>query len=221
MTRRRWRRPAWDDVRAALLLAVVVVHGFAAAPLARSANRKRYDLPLARDELGRIATLAGRFGIDSSADQLADAAYKVVKAQSGLRNAVLAPFANVLELTGTGQAWGLFTYPDRFPARLVVEGRPAEGEWRRLYASLDPNATFNRDKFVYRRIRGVYDGNSDKAGRAWNPFVSWVAMEVFAAYPDVDEVRVKFRGIHTYEPGEAAETLVESGERAMRVRRRP
>ncbi|MSQ03157.1 MAG: hypothetical protein EXR71_14920 [Myxococcales bacterium] len=221
MTRRRWRLPPWDDVRAALLLVVVVVHGFAAAPLARSASRRRYDLPLARDELTRVATLAGRVGIDTSADQLADTAYAVVKTQSGLRSAVLAPFADVLELTGTGQAWGLFTHPDRFPARLVVEGRPAAGEWRRLYASLDPDATFNLDKFVYRRIRGVYDGNSDKAGRAWDPFVSWVAMEVFAAYPAIDEVRVKFRGIHTFEPGEAAETHVESGERAVRVRRRP
>ncbi len=217
---RRWH-PPWDDVRAVLLLGVVVVHGFAAAPLARSASRKRFDLPLARDELARLATLAGRVGIDTSAEQLADSAYDVVRAQSGLRNAVLAPFADALELTGTGQAWGLFTYPDRFPARLVVEGRPAEGAWRRLYASLDPNATFNRDKFVYRRIRGVYDGNSDKAGRAWDPFVSWVGMEVFAAYPEIDEVRVKFRGIHTYEPGESAEALVESGERAVRVRRRP
>lgn len=213
--------PSWEDLRAALLLVVVLVHGFAAAPLAHTADRRRFDHPLARDELARLADLAGRVGIHTDAEALAELAFAQVRAEVALRDAVLSPFRRTFLWTGTGQAWGLFTHPDRFPARLVIEGRPRGGEWRRLYAAHDPDATFLKDKLTYRRIRGVYDGNSDRGGRIWDRFCSWAAVEVFAAMPEIDEVKVKFHSIHTFEPGEGPDAIVEEGERGVRVRRRP
>lgn len=210
-----------EDVRAALLLVVIAVHGFAAAPLARSANRETLNLRFATDELTRLQAALAPLGLRPGVDTLGDLAFEVASFQARLRSAGLAPVQGFFRLTGTGQAWGLFTYPDRFPARLVVEGRPADGEWARLYASLDPDATFNGDKLEYRRIRGVYDSNSERARATWDPFVSWVAAEVFRADPTADEVRVSFQQIHTYEPWESGRVLVEEGEHSARVRRRP
>ncbi len=201
-----------DDVRAAILLVVVGVHGFAAAPLAHRAIRANLDLPVARDEFERLQALGDHLGLHYELDELADAAYAASLAERDFRTAGLAPFAELFRLTGTGQAWGLFTYPDRFPARVIVEGRGKGGEWRRLYASLDPDATFDRDTFVYRRIRGVYDNNSETPGATWDAFCTFAAREAFGAYPDVDEVRVSFQRIHTREPGES-EAPIEEGER--------
>ncbi|GDX82178.1 hypothetical protein LBMAG42_39890 [Deltaproteobacteria bacterium] len=212
---------SWEDVRAALLLVVIAVYGFAAAPLAHSANREKLSLPFATDELTRLQSALAPMGLHPEVEELADVAYRVSSFQADLRRTGLAPFQDFFRITGTGQAWGLFTYPDRFPARLVVEGRQASGGWIRLYASLDPDATFNEEKLVYRRIRGVYDANSERARATWDPFVSWVASEVFRAEPGVDAVRVSFQQIHTYEPWEHAEVLVEEGGYSARERHRP
>lgn len=200
----------WEDARAAILLVVVGVYGFAAAPLAHHASRRGLDLPLAHDEFVRLQALAAGLGWDLSISDVAESAFAVSSFEADLRRAGLAPFRGFFRVTGTGQAWGLFTYPDRFPARLLVFGRPKDGEWHRLYTSLDPEADFAREKFVYRRIRGVYDQNSEKPGATWEPFVSWAAREVFAAYPEIDEVQVMFQRIHTHEPDEA-DNVVEVG----------
>lgn len=210
-----------DDLRAAVLLLVVAVNGFAAAPLARGANRSTLRTPLATDEFTRLQAAVASLGWHPEVEELADIAFAIAHFEAEARRIGLAPFHPWFRLTGTGQAWGMFTYPDRFPARLVVEGRPIGGRWTRHYASLDPEATFAREKFVYRRIRGVYDASSQRPSTTWDPFVSWVAAEVFRTNEDIDEVRVKFQVIRTYEPGEEATELREEGDRSARERRRP
>ncbi len=210
-----------DDVRAGLLLVVLVPNLFASLPLARSAARKNFDTPLARDELARLREVTAMVGWEPSHDELADLLYDIANAEADLREVVLAPARPFFRITGTGQAWGLFSYPDRFPAQLVVESRSGAGDYALRYASLDPEADLGADKFVYRRVRGVYDGNSEKSGRTWDPFVSWAAGEVFAADPTATEVRVSFRRLRTFEPGEADTTLRVEGTRGARTRRRP
>lgn len=211
----------WDDARAAILLVVIGVHGFAAAPLAHHARSRDLRQPLVRDEFSRLQAALATVGVHVEVEDLAEGAYALSVFESDLRRAGLAPFRSVLRLTGTGQAWGLFTYPDRFPHRLWVRGRAEGGAWTPLYVSLDPDADFNEEKFVYRRIRGIYDNNSDRQGPTWDAFCTWAAREVFAAYPEIDEVEVSFQRIYTHEPGEAA-TVVEEGKRhGLRVRRRP
>jgi hypothetical protein len=210
-----------DDLRAALLLVVLVPHGIAALPLAHSASRKNFQSPLARDEFARLADMTAAVGWHASAEELAELTLSVAGAQVAVRNGLLAPFRPLFRITGTGQAWGLFTYPDRFPAQLVVESRTTTGEYRVRYAALDPEFTLAAEKFAYRRVRGVYDGNSDRAGETWDPFVSWAAGEVFAADPTAYEVRVMFRRLRTFEPGESDTNRRVDGTRAARVRRRP
>ena len=209
-----------DDLRAALLLAVVGANTLEALPLARSAKRENLDKEGARDEIARWQRVLARVGLDYTHAELADGAFAFASGGVALRGWLAGPFEPIFDLTGTGQNWGLFTHPDRWPARLVIEA-DAGGEWQRLYASLDPAHDFRGVAMVYRRMRAVYDGQSEKAGRAWDAFASWAAGEVFAAYPEVSRVRVKFIRLRTFEPGEAATVLEEEGDRFPVVRYRP
>lgn len=209
------------DFRAALLLVIITINGISAAPLARKADRKALERPLAQDEIKRWQGIASSVGIELSTADLGEFSYQWAKFGLEIRKFFLDPLKPAFRITGTGQAWALFTYPDRFPSRLVVEARRTGGKWVRLYAALDDDAAFLREKLVFRRMRGVYDSSSEKVANSYDPFCSWMAAEVFAAYPDYDEVRVLFQRIHTREPHEAADTLEVEGEKHVRKRTRP
>lgn len=208
------------DLRAAVLLAVVFVNTVEALPLPRSVRRENYEKAGAQDEIARWRAGLTRVGLDYTEAELTDAAFALAEAGVSARKWLTGPARPIFELTQTGQNWGLFTHPDRWPARLVIEAQEGN-EWRRLYASLDPEHEFRADALVYRRVRAVYDGQSEKGGRTWDRFASWAAAEVFAAYPEVDTVRVKFIRVHTFEPGESATVLEEVGDRFPEIRRRP
>lgn len=209
-----------SDLRAAILLVVLGINGIAAAPLARKADRKALKRPLAMDEIGRWQKILGSVGLEVSTDDLGELSYQWARIGLDIRKFFLDPVKPLFRITGTGQAWALFTYPDRFPARLVIDARPKDGLWVTVYAALDNEHTFAREKLVYRRTRGVYDSSSEKIANSYDPFCSWIAAEVFAAYPHYDEVKVRFQRIHTREPHEAADTLEVEGERHVRLRSR-
>lgn len=208
------------DLRAALLLAVVFFNTVEALPLPRSAKRENYEKAGAQDEIARWQAALARLGLDYSPAQLTGGAFALAESGVRIRKWLTWPARPIFELTQTGQNWALFTHPDRWPARLVIEAGE-EDDWRRLYASLDPEHDFRADALVYRRVRAVYDGQSEKAGRTWDRFASWAAAEVFAAYPEVDTVRVKFIRVHTFEPGESATVFEDVGDRFPEIRRRP
>jgi hypothetical protein len=208
---------SWVRVRAALIALGVVVHGFAAAPLPRSVKRSQMDTPMAKEELGRWVAVAARVGVEITIPELADWMTSTGAVAASARKAVMAPFGPWFRLTGTGQGWGLFTYPDTFPHRLTVEVREGRS-WRTVYAGLDPDATWMRPQLAYRRVRAVYDGNTDKVGPSYEPFVDWVAAHAFADFPDAKQVRVGFVRTHSTMPGEAADPEVAA--RLLRVRSR-
>lgn len=211
-------RPRLADLRAAAILVMLAVQAVGALPVPPAV--RAHD-PNVRDEATRVGALFAALGVDTGGEAVARRTRTVVERYAAARAVLLDPLRPFFRLTGTGQAWGLFAYPDRFPVRLVVEGRAADGEWVRLFAAQDPDATFAAEVFTYRRIRGVYDANAERGTRVWERFCTWAALEVFAARPDLDEVRVSFRRIHTYEPHEGPDVIVEEGEGGVRVRRRP
>ncbi len=211
---------SWDDARAALLLGVIVVNAVAALPGFPGLRRANFDHPSARDELGRISAVGADWGIEFDPDTLADALYTAADTHRRARAAVLRPLRPWFVYTGTGQSWGLFTYPDRFPSRLVVQGRTADGPWERLFVAHDSNTAFDEGAFTYRRVRAVYDGHADRSDRTWERFCTWAALRVFVARPDVVEVRVSTLELHTREPGEANAAVVEGVERGVQLRSR-
>lgn len=194
----------WRAIRAALLLVVIAVNLFAAAPLPKSVKRSQYDTPMAKEELGRWVDLLAGVGVHATRDELIEVSYTSGAALAAVRRAGIAPFDTIFRVTGTGQGWGLFTYPDSFPHRLTVWARSGkESAWQVLFAGLDPKHDWNADVFTYRRIRGVYDSQTSKPGSSYDAFARWVAERAFADFPNADQVRVGFVRAHITEPGRA------------------
>ena len=192
----------WAHVRAALIAFALVAYGIPALPLPRSIKRAQFDTPMASEEMARWSRLVGAFGIERSGAQLADLFFAVGTVAFEARREMVAPFRDFYRVTGTGQGWGLFTYPDSFPHQLCVDIRRGAGGWVPVYAGLDPAADWNRSRLVYRRIRGVYDGSTEKPGLSYANFVDWIAGEAFTDFPEAEAVRVSFLRAHHTRPGE-------------------
>jgi hypothetical protein len=192
----------WAQARAALIAVALLVNGLLALPLPKSVKRSSFDTPIAKEELDNWVDLLAVAGVRTTRDALADHLTAYGKQTSALRSALVKPMKPWMRVSGTGQAWGLFTYPDTFPHRLVIEGRPsATAPWQTIFAGLDPEHDFLASVFTYRRVRGVYDGNTDKPGSSWRNFTKWAADRVFEAYPEHQEVQVGFVRFHTVAPG--------------------
>jgi hypothetical protein len=134
------------ELRAAGLAVVLLANLAVALPLPKSVKRSNFDLPVAREELSKLSAVLGVFGAPPTHDALADFLYASGKPLVGLRAALTAPTKEPFRILGMGQSWGLFTYPDTFPHRLVVDARSER--WARVYAGLDPEHTFLREIFA-------------------------------------------------------------------------
>lgn len=191
--------------RGALLALVLVVEGILAAPIPHSMKRSSLDEPIAREEIAAQVRILDGLGISVTTDQLADALYRSGAAWASAYHAVIDPVEPLLRVTGTGQGWGLFTYPDTYPHQLVVDVRRSRsGPFVTLYAGLDPEHAWKRDILAYRRVRGVYDGQTAKPGASWNNLTKWLAGEACAEDPLVSAVRVSFTRFHTVRPDQPA-----------------
>lgn len=187
-------------LRAILIALALLVNGIAASPLPKSVKRSQFTSEVGVEELDRWVGILGGVGVTVTRKDLGEQLYTVGKFFTDLRRSLLGPFGTWFRTTGTGQGWGLFTYPDSYPHQLVIEVRKAGGDWRPVYAALDPDATWRRSTFVYRRVRGVYDGNTQKPGASYDNFVARVGEQALAEFPDEAEVRVGFIRTHSTMP---------------------
>ncbi|MDP2306016.1 MAG: hypothetical protein Q8P18_08310 [Pseudomonadota bacterium] len=194
-----------DHVRAVVIALVLVVNGLAASPMPKSVKRSHFETAIAIEELDRWVGILGSVGLTLTRPELTEHTYAVGKFFAELRGTLVGPFKGWFRVTGTGQGWGLFTYPDSYPHQLVIEVRSAsgagpEGEWRTVYAALDPDAAWHRSHLVYRRVRGVYDGNTRKPGASYDNFVAWAGKQALVEFPDAAEARVGFVRSHSTMP---------------------
>jgi hypothetical protein len=190
-----------EHLRGVALLAVVAVNLLTASPLPRSVKRSQYDTPVAREEIRRWQDSLARIGIRRSEESLVEASYALGSTLSRVRHALLDPFATPYRLTGTGQAWGLFTYPDTWPHQLNVWTRDgAKAPWSLRYAGLDPEHAWRREVLTYRRVRAVYDGQTSRPGVTWERFATWIAREALRDTPGATHARVGFLRRHTRDP---------------------
>lgn len=211
---------AWPRWRAGLIGLVLFVHACAAMPIPRPIRPDEARTPTAQDEFALWLRIFGRLGVQTSQDQLLDLLNKVGGVCLNTRNAVVEPVRPLLRLTGTGQAWALFAYPERYPNHLQIEIRGAGGDWELIYAAADPEHDFLADQLAFRRVRGVYDTAASRGspGAAYDRFADWVAREVFAAYPDAADVRIKMLQKRVTLPDEVANE--EEKTRLVRLRSR-
>ncbi len=213
----RWGT-AWPATRAGLLALVLFVEGITALPIPHGVQKRALsEEPVATEEIEAQRVLLAEVGIHVTHAQLVDWAFASGTLWSSGYDAVMKPFNTLFRVLGIGQSWGLFTYPDTFPHQLVVEVRRSHtGPWERLYAGLDPDHAWKHDILTYRRIRGVYDGQTDKPGPSWNNLTRWLAARACGEDPDVAFVRVSFRRFHTVRPDAPADSSAEV-ERQARV----
>lgn len=194
------------DRRAALLLVVIAVQLVQAIPIPSRVRRSDFETDYAKEELAAWVEALGRWGIETPPAQLAETFFTVGSVAAEARRTLVAPLRPVYRLSGTGQQWGLFTYPDVYPHQLEVAARAGAGPWTILYRGNDPEHAWQKPVLSYRRLRGVYDGNATKPGVSWTTFTRWVARRVFAEFPEYQEVRVRLLRLHTVQPGEPKDT---------------
>ncbi len=192
---------AREHLRGAALLLVVGVNLLTASPMPRSVKRSQYDTPVAREEIRRWQAALAGVGVARSEESLVEASYALGSTLSRVRHVLLDPFATPYRWTGTGQAWGLFTYPDTWPHQLNVWTRDgATAPWTLRYAGLDPDHAWRREMLTYRRVRAVYDGQTSRPGRTWERFAEWIAREALRDTPSATHARVGFLRRHTTPP---------------------
>jgi hypothetical protein len=207
----RMRVPRWPELRAGLLLFVLVASCAEGCP-ASSVTPRQLDRPIGQRELARWSRLLGR---DPRA--LRDDVLTVAGALSDAHAVVRAPFAPLFELTHSSQRWSLFPIADPDPVWMHVEGRVA-GEWVLLYRPNDPQHALFADRLEQRRVRAVWNPGSDGLRGDQPRFVDWIAREIFAARPEVDAVRVRYQQLHLSLPHEAPRRETEWRWESVRAR---
>lgn len=204
-------------LRALLIGLVLLVNGFSNLP-ATAVKEKDLKNPIARQELQSWSELLGHVGVERTPAQLREDAVRYGNGLAELKKRGMKPFRPAFRLTGTGQGWGLFTYPNTFPHTLHVDIDEG-GSWRTVYAALDPEADWMEGRFRFRRVRGVYDDNAWKARRSYENFVDWVAREAFEDFPEANQVSVYMIRRPAREVGQPSSPDLEK--RLERTRTRP
>jgi len=182
---------------------VLVVHGTLAIPLPTKVSDNAFKGKYAQEELQRWSDILADVGVDIEPQDLGDRVIDFGQRFAGTKKAFLTPFRPVLRTTGTGQAWGLFTYPNVRPNRMHVSVREDQSsEWRPIYVALSEEYDWHEQHFRYRKVRGVYDDNAFKVRASYDNFCHWVAGDVFEEMPEVLQVRVHMVQTNTTLPGE-------------------
>jgi hypothetical protein len=209
----------WPAIRALLISVVLLGQWIDALPLP---ELRENDLkhPLARDEVTRWTGVLNSLGLSLTEDEAIDGALAVGAAATRFRTIAMAPLRPIKRLTGTGQSWGLFAYPDPYAGRLVIEAREKGGEWRTLFSAPGASTDALSRKLRYRRVRGIYDDNGDRPtpGTLYNRFADWVAWEIFQADPAIDAVQVRLDLMRIIPPGEGEPVPDKRRHARMRVR---
>ena len=211
----------WPTIRAGLIAILLFFQLVAAIPLPelRPAHLERRQ---AQIELKRWAGVLTDLGLATRPEQLAALGLAVGKTCRNGRAALLRPIAGLKRITQTGQAWGLFAYPDPYPGRLVIAGRPTGGEWITLHAAPDEGSDPELGRLLrYRRMRGVWDDTGDrpKPKHAFDNFATWVARRALTSHPELDQIEVQLLTRHIVLPGSGPEEPEQPFHRRLRTRK--
>ncbi len=206
-----------SKLRAFLIFLVLLAECVDAVPMPvlRRSHLKR---PLVQKELKEWTSFLNEAGFEVSESDLQEHALELGKKAIKVRKTMMAPIRPVSSLTGIGQAWGLFAFPESTAGRLIVEINE-NGEWKTVHRS-PQNGSLLDSRVRYRRIRGTYDDGGDrpKPMVVYSRFVDWLSWNIFLENPDVTSVRVRLDHTHITTPDENKKG--EDKRRHVRVRHR-
>jgi len=209
----------WPVVRSLLIGMLLIVQFLDAVPLPEI-SRRDLRWPIAKAEVKRWTSLAQDLGMDIDERDTEDFALVLGGGAGTFRKTVLGPTRPFRRITGTGQAWGLFAYPDPFAGRLIISGRTDDEAPVELYRAPGHGERWLVDLVEYRRIRGIYDDNGDRPrpGGMHKALTRWVSRRVLQRHPEFDEVEIRLDLVEVHLPGEDPEPPEKR--RHVRVERR-
>jgi hypothetical protein len=193
----------WDHLRAALLAGLLIIQAADAIPLPELKPRHLAN-PVAKVELRRWAHILTDLGRPTSPDEVRDFGLRLGGLTTVFRRAVLGPWRPLRTLTGTGQSWGLFAYPEPQAGRLIVEGRREGEPFVPVFRAGELEEGELGPMLRYRRLRGVWDdaGDRPQPRAVYDRLVDLVAQRVFAADPQLVEVEVRIDEVSVILPTE-------------------
>ena len=194
----------WPVIRAVLISIVLLGQWIDALPLPEL-RKKDLQYPVAQDEIQRWTGVLNSLGMELTEEEVVAGALEVGRIAIKFRQITMAPIRPLKRVTGTGQSWGLFAYPDPYAGRLVVEVRQGKGEWVRRFSAPGVLAGERLSQQLrYRRVRGIYDdlGDRPKPSTMYNRFADWVAWQVFTDSPEITAVQIRLDLMYIVPPGE-------------------
>lgn len=204
-------------LRAALIAAVLLSQALASIPNAPELKKDALSDSTALAEIDAWRGALEAVGVERSREQVLALGVMLTDSLREARKSAIAPVRPFLRATGTGQGWGLFSFPDQRPSRLEVAIDRGAG-WENVYVDLDAERAYRADLFAYRRVRAVYNPGK-KPPPAYRPFTAWLADRVFEDFPAATQVRVAFRKRKKVEAGTEDTGFAKGLEHVRRFRR--
>lgn len=212
---------AWPRIRGLLIGLVILLHLSLAAPWP-DLGKRDLEYALAREELQRWSQRLAALGVEQSPEELRRRVLAVGAASKTVQARIHGPFRPLLRITGTGQAWGLFAYPDPFAGRLVVSGRgPLVPDWTLLYRAPGQGEDWMVALLENRKIRGIYDDKGDRPRPAviYDRLCDWLAGRIFARDARLDQVEFRLDLVAIRVPGDPRPPVADQ-RRHVRLRSR-
>ncbi len=181
-----------STLRAALIVVVLFFWVMEALPLPML-SRRHMKRDMAKEEVQHWVEILGDLGIETTSAEVVNRTIALSKRSLDVRREIIRPFRKVERVFGMGQAWGLFTYADPYPGRLVIEGSNGGNAWFPLYRDPVTDGSRLARTVRHRRVRGLWDDSGDRPspGKLYNRFVTWLAKRTFEDHPDLEEFRVR------------------------------
>ena len=183
----------WPTVRAVLITTVLFFCLVQAAPIP-TLKKHHLNRQVALDEADRWVSILAQVGVEIEREDLIRRVMRMGRDGKKLQAKLIRPWRKVSRQLALGQSWGLFTFTDPFPGRMVIEVRRDGTRWTELYRAPHDDGSKLVDLLHYRRMRGLWDDAGDRPypGKLHKQWVTWLGGRIFEMYPDVDAMRLRF-----------------------------
>jgi hypothetical protein len=191
----------WPSIRAGLIALVLFFCAVEAAPLP-TLKKRHLNRQIAQDETDRWVGILDTIGVEIEREALIQQVMVASRKSGKLQKKLIRPWRKLGRQLGLSQSWGLFTFTDPYPGRMVIEARRGDGRWSELYRAPHDDGSELVDLLHYRRVRGIWDDAGDRPypGKLYKRWVTWLGGRVFDLYPDVDAMRIRFDRVDIQPP---------------------
>jgi len=110
----------WPAIRALLITIVLLAQGVEALPFP-DLKARHLKHRIGKQELKRWNGVLRYFGLKMTRDELAERGLAVGRFASRAERVLTTPTRPIARVTGIGQDWALFSFPNPYPGRLIVE----------------------------------------------------------------------------------------------------